>query len=388
MKALVIARISVLRTLRNRMGLFFLFLLPMILIVVLGMTYGGMGGARIGVSGADEGPLAGDLVAGFKGTDLRLDVRRYASADALRDAVERGFVEFGVAIPAGYDAAIHDGKTASVETIAQTQSVASAVQTAVDAAIADQAGLVRAARFTAAHNGIGFDQAFAAARAEQPSVAGVGVVVQSVGDVTVNPSGFAVGAESQLILFMFLTSLTGAVPLIISRQLGISRREFSTPTGAGTIILGEALGRFALALFQGAFIVVASALLFGVDWMDPMATGAIVVAFAMVSAGAAMLIGAVAANSSQAGAVGAGLGMMLGLLGGTMVPPEVFPSIMRTISHVTPHAWAIDAFHDMLLNGARFTDVLPQIGALLAFAAALLALAAWRFRRVIVGGAT
>lgn len=388
MKALEIARVSMLRTLRNRMGLFFLFLLPMILIVVLGMTYGGMGGARIGVSGADEGPLAGDLVAGFKGTDLRLDVRRYASADAVRDAVERGFVEFGVAIPAGYDQALRTGRTASVETIAQKQSVASAVQTAVDAAIADQVGLVRAARFAAEHNAIGFDQAFAAARAAQPSVAGVDVVVQSVGDLAVNPSGFAVGAESQLILFMFLTALTGAVPLIISRQLGISRREFSTPTSAGTIILGEALGRFALALFQGTFIVVASALLFGVDWMDPMATGAIVVAFSLVAAGAAMLIGAMASNSSQAGAVGAGLGMMLGLLGGTMVPPEVFPSVMRTLSHVTPHAWAIDAFHDMLLNGAGLIDVLPQIGALLAFAAALLALAVWRFRRVIVGGAT
>jgi ABC-2 type transport system permease protein len=308
MKALEIARVSILRTFRDRMGLFFILVLPIILIVVLGMTYGGMGAARIGVTGADEGPLAGDLVAGIKGTDLRLDLRRYDTVEQLRDAVERGFVEFGIAIPADYDEALRTGKTASLEYVAQPESVASAVKTAVDAAIADQAALIRAARFTAAKNGIGFDQALTAARAEQPKVAGVGVTVSSVGDLAVNPSGFAVGAESQLILFMFLTSMTGAVPLIISRQLGISRREFSTPTSAGTIILGEALGRFALALFQGTFIVVASALLFGVDWMDPLATGAIVVAFAMVSAGAAMLIGALASNPRQAGAVVAGRG--------------------------------------------------------------------------------
>lgn len=388
MKALEIARVSILRTFRDRMGLFFLMVFPIILIVVLGMTYGGMGSIRVGVSDADGGPLAKDLVAGIRGTDVPIDVRRYDTPAQLRDAVERGFVELGIAIPAAYDSTLTSGGTATVEYVSQPESVASAVKTAVDASIAAQAALVTAARFSADANGIGFDEALAAARAEQPSVPGVDVLLMSVGDVSVNPSGFAVGAESQLILFMFLTALTGADVLIISRRLGISRREFATPTSAGTIVVGEALGRFALALFQGAFIVVASALLFGVDWLDPLATGAIVVVFALVAAGAAMLIGSLASNPSQSSAIGAGLGMMLGLLGGTMVPPEVFPSVMRTISHITPHAWAIDAFHDMLLRGARFADVLPQIGALLAFAAGLLALAVWRFRRVIAGGAT
>ena len=98
---------------------------------------------------------------------------------------------------------------------------------------------------------------------------------------------------------MFLTSMTGAAVLITTRQLGITRREFSTPTGVRTIIAGETIGRFAFALFQGGFIVVASALLFGVDWIDPLATGAIVIAFALVASGAAMLLATVVANEHQ-----------------------------------------------------------------------------------------
>jgi ABC-2 type transport system permease protein len=192
-----------------------------------------------------------------------------------------------------------------------------------------------------------------------------------------------VGAESQVILFMFLTSMTGAVVLISTRQLGISRREFSTPTSVRTIIAGETLGRFAFALFQGAFIVVATALLFGVDWIDPLATGAIVVAFALVAAGAAMLVATVVSNEHQLSAVGPALGMILGLLGGTMVPIEVFPDVMRTLSHVTPHAWAMDAFHRLLLHGGGLAQVLPEVGVLLAFAVALLSLAVYRFRRTI-----
>ena len=388
MKALVIARVNMVRTFRDRMSLFFILVLPMILIVVLGMTYGGMNVARVGVADEDGGPLAVELASSIGGTGLDIDLRRFATRDELRDAVERGFVEVGLVIHAGYDAALRGGGTGALEYLSQPKSYASAIRTAIDARIAEQAGLVAAARFAATHDGIPFDQALATARAQQPSVARIGVAVASVGDVVENPNGFSVGAESQVILFMFLTSMTGAVALITTRQLGISRREYSTPTSAGTIVLGETLGRFAFALFQGVFIVVATALLFGVDWVDPLATGAIVLAFALVASGAAMLLATLVSNEHQLSALGPALGMVLALLGGAMVPIEVFPPIMRTLSHATPHAWAIDAFHDLLLNGGGLAGVLPQVGVLLVFAAGLLALASFRFRRQVTGGAT
>jgi ABC-2 type transport system permease protein len=389
MKALVIARVNMVRTFRDRMSLFFILVLPMILIVVLGMTYGGMNVVRVGVADEDHGPLAADLTTAMSATTgMRIDLRRFDTADQLRDAVERGFVELGLVIHSGYDAALRSGGTGSLEYVSQPKSYASAIRTALDATIADEAGLIRAARFAAASNGIPFDQALETARQQQPAVAGVAVAVESVGEVATNPSGFALGAESQVILFMFLTSMTGAVALITTRLLGISRREFSTPTSAGTIVLGETLGRFAFALFQGVFIVVATALLFGVDWVDPLATGAIVVAFALVASGAAMLLATLVSNEHQLSALGPALGMVLALLGGAMVPIEVFPPIMRTLSHATPHAWAIDAFHDLLLNGGGVGRVLPQVVVLLGFAVGLLALASLRFRRQVTGGGT
>ncbi len=56
---------------------------------------------------------------------------------------------------------------------------------------------------------------------------------------------------------------------------------------------------------------------------------------------------------------------------------------MRTLSHVTPHAWAMDAFHRLLLDGGGLADVLLEVGVLLGFAAVLLTLAVFRFRRAI-----
>jgi len=386
MKTLEIARVSMLRTFRNRMGLFFVVIFPLILIVVLGMTYGGMGAGRVGVTDADGGPLARDLVARLRVGGLGLDVRSYDSPEALRDGVERGFVNIGLAIPAGYDARLREGGEVTLEEVSQASSVTSAVRTAVDAAIAGHVALVRAARFTAAQRATGFDAALGAATAVQPSIEGVTVVTDAVSEAAVYPSGFTVGAQSQVILFMFLTSLTQAVVLITSRQLGISRREFSTPTPARTIILGEALGRYVFALFQGFLIVIGSALLFGVDWSDPVATTVLILVFGAVCAGAAMLVGSVAANPSQSAAIGPGIGMLGALIGGAMVPPEVFPAAMRTISHVTPHAWAIDAFRELSLRGGHLVEILPQLGVLAAMAVVLMGVATWRFGRVITAG--
>ena len=47
--SLDIARVNLLRTLRERSNLFFVFLLPLIIIVALGAMYGGFGNSRLGI---------------------------------------------------------------------------------------------------------------------------------------------------------------------------------------------------------------------------------------------------------------------------------------------------------------------------------------------------
>jgi ABC-2 type transport system permease protein len=387
-QVLAITRVNLVRAGRDRQALFFILVLPMILIIVLGITYGGQGTARVGVVNLDGGSFASELMSDIKATrELRIDLRSYADQNALEDAVARGFVEFGVVIPADYESALRGGDTATVVYVAPQTAISSAVRPIVEGAVAAQAALVRSARFAAQANGIPFDQALEAARRAQLSAPGVSVDVTSVASTkTANTSGYGIGAQSMVILFMFLTALTGAVELITTRQLGISRRMLATPTSGGTIIVGEGVARVLLAMLQGVFIVVGSALLFGVAWPNVWATSAIVLSFSLVSGGAALLIGVIAKNESQAGALGPALGMLFGLLGGTMVPAEVFPSSMQTLSHVTPHAWAMEAFRKLTYEQATLVDILPQLVVLWGFAILLMALATWRFRRVLASG--
>jgi ABC-2 type transport system permease protein len=389
MKIAVIAWTNLVRTARDRLGLFFIVLMPMIIIVTLGITFGGQGSVRVGVTDADGGPLAAVLIDSISATDeAHVVLVRYESEPELQDAVSRGHVQVGLAIAAGYDAALRSGGTGRVDVLAPPTTVSGAVRASVERAIAAQAALVEAARFAASANGVSFDRALTAATTAQEHAAGVNVAVVSVAQAnTSRANSFSIGAQSQLILFMFLTSLTGATELIVTRQLGISRRMLASPTGPWTIIIGEGLGRFGLAAFQGAFIVLASWALFSVDWVDPTATVVIVILFALLSAGAAMVVGTIASNPSQAGALGAAGGLLLGLLGGTMVPTEVFPAAMRSIAHLTPHAWAMDAFRALVYDNASLGDILPELGMLAVFALAFGGIAVYRFRSLLRSGA-
>lgn len=389
MIALVIARANLVRLLRDRTSLFFVLLLPVMLMLVLGIQFGGRTAPRVGIVAVDAGPLGTQLADRIGSGDVQLERKVLASEAVLRDGVERGTLEIGVLIPPGYDAALRGSGTATVTVIGRASSQTSAVRTTVEAAVAEQSARVRAARFTVEEGagGLGFDAALAAADRAATSLPGVAVTVASIGEALFPESlgRFSLGAQSQLVLFMFLTSLTAATQLIITRQLGISRRMLATPTPIRTILVGETLGRFGVAMFQGLFILIVSAVAFGVSWGDPLASGLIVVVFALVGTGAAMVIGTLSGNADQAGAFGVFAGMGLGALGGAMVPMEVFPETMRQVAHLTPHAWALDAFREVAVRGGGLTDILPELAVLLGMAAILLVFSTWRFGRGLAG---
>jgi ABC-2 type transport system permease protein len=382
-KALVIAGSNLRRILRQRANVFFLFILPMLIILLLGAAFGGAD-ARLGAVAEGAGPLGNELVTTLARRP-NLDVQRFSSEADLRRAVERGRVQAGLVVPAGYDAKARSGAAVRVRYFARPDSIAQELRLTVQSVVAGEAGIIRAASVLEQERLASGPAAFRAASRAARAAPSIGVrVTTGDGDAYPEAGGrFDVGASTQLLLFIFLTSLTGAGALIETRRLGVSRRMLSTPTRARTILAGEALGRFAIALTQALLIVAGSILVFGVDWGDPLGAAAIVLAFCLVGSGAGMLLGSSLRNEEQAGSVSLLLGLGLAALGGSMVPLEVFPDSMRLVAHFTPHAWGNDGFSKLIGHDGGFGDVLGDVAVLLAWAAALLTLATWRLRRAL-----
>jgi hypothetical protein len=62
--------------------------------------------------------------------------------------------------------------------------------------------------------------------------------------------------------------------------------------------------------------------------------------------------------------MGVVLGLGLAALGGCMIPIEFFSDTMQRVAHLTPHAWAIDAFAVLVRQDGTIVDILPELGVL------------------------
>jgi len=381
MKVLAIAGSNVRRMLRERSNIFFVFIFPLALILLIGAQFGGDVDPVIGIHLADNDELA-ESVAEAVEAEETLQVIRFETNEELVTAIENGNAQAGLFLPAGMGQSAAAGEQVEIGFVSRTDGFGPQIQSVVGAAVSGVMTPVTAAQFAVEKTGASFEDALAVARGQEESAPGLTVEVVAVGEALF-PSTlgrFDLGASSQLILFVFLTALAGSAALILSRQLGISRRMLSTPTSTGTIVIGEGTGRWAVAMVQGIYIILATFLIFRVDWGDPLGALLILITFSAVGAGAGMLMGAVFSNDAQASGIGVVLSLGLAALGGCMLPVELFSPTMQNVAHITPHAWALDGFAELVRRDGTVVDILPELGILVAYATVLLVLAAWRLR--------
>lgn len=378
MKVLYIGLVGLLRMLRERSNIFFVFIFPLAVILVVGAQFGSGGGQAVVVS-HDGGPLAGAIVERLADEVL---VREAASEADVVDAVERGAASAGIVIPDGFDAAVSSGESAQIGFVNRPDEPGT-LQPILQAAVADVTADYRVAAIVAEQTGEDFSAALdmvapveAAGIEVEREVVGESLFGEGVGQ-------YDVGAAGMVVMFVFLTALTGSAVLIQNRQLGITHRMLSTPTSTSTVIAGEGTARFLNGLFQGVYIVVFTLILFQVDWGNPLGGILILVTLSAAGAGAAMLLGTLFRNPEQAAGISVMASIGLAALGGCMLPLELFSPTLKTIAHVTPHAWAIDGFADLIYRGGSLVDVLPEVGVLTLYAAVLILLASWRLRAVI-----
>lgn len=375
MTALSIARTNLRLFLRERSNVFFVFVLPIAIVLLVGAQFGGGSRPELGVfMESSDSAFAQEVLAELG------EVRHFDSESELIRTVERGGISAGLVLGVASD----DNRAGSVGFVARPDGLGPNLRATVDRAVALASIRPAAERFVIEQGG-------------SAETAGdvVGAVLDEVKPISVETvttgsslfpadmGAFDFGAAGQVVLFMFLTGLTGAAALIQTRRLGVSRRMLASPTPISSIIVGETLGRFAVVLVQGLYIVVVSAVAFGVDWGDPIGAGALILVFSAVGAGAAMLSGSLFRNDQQATGIGVVLGLTLAALGGSMLPLELFGDTMRTVALFTPHGWANSGFSELVIHNGGVGDILPELAVLAGMAIGLVTVAGWRLRRVL-----
>lgn len=202
------------------------------------------------------------------------------------------------------------------------------------------------------------------------------------------PSAVQQNVPAWLVFGAFFIVIPLSNTLIRERQQGTLKRLRTMPVGQGTLILGKLAPYFVINLLQVMLMMAAGM------WLVPALGGEALQlhgskpALALVSAsvsvaalGYALVISAFARSTEQASLLGGAGNLILAALGGIMVPKFVMPETMQQLTNISPMAWALDGFLDVLLRGAGVRDVLSDVAPLLIFGVAALAIAWTLVRR-------
>jgi ABC-2 type transport system permease protein len=378
--SVAIASVELRRFAKDRSNIFFVLVLPLLLVLVLGSQFGGSApSGRVVIAGAD-GSLRDALERELSALDVDVS---FAGDETARDLVARARADVALFVSRGSDRAFRAGAALTLEAVPSSQPTGAAtthlVQTVLRTLSADQAQ--RSVLVAAGVDERAVDDALA--RAER-STTPPEVVIADVDDVEQELAGlgpFDLTASTTVLLFSFLSALAGSATLIQTRHLGVMRRTLAAPVSPAAAVAGQALGRIGLAAVQGVYIMGGSALLFGVDWGRWYVSLVVLVVFASVAAAVSMVLGSALDNEGAASGAGIGLGLVLAALGGCMTPLDFFPDTLRQVAHVTPHAWAFDAFAEVQRHDGGILDVAVELGVLAAMAAAVLALGSVLLRR-------
>ncbi len=415
---LTIARYDLLRSVKSRETFLIGLLMPALMMLLLGLAMGGENtGTTITIDVLDEdgSPLAQQFVASLQtemqeGGSFRLCPYRGAAPDACNlDAglasqpdtwrstadtrLEDTDTYGAILIPAGFGDDLRAGNTVTVQFKSSADlSAPTLAEQKIDAAVSRMGGAVSLANLAvdvAEHDLNAFEPggparaaAFDTVRADVESTWDTRPVrVESTATpAEVSRVGFNQSGPGIAVMFVMMFMLNSATLLVYERETGTLQRLYTLPVRKPVILAGKLLGRYLYGLAQFAVLIGIGALM-GVEWGgNVIGIALVVLIFTLTTTALGLALATVVRTSAQAQNISLLLGLTLAPLGGAWWPLEIVPGFMKMIGHLSPIAWAMDAFQEMMYYGGGVLDILPMLGVLLGMAALFFAFGVFKFQ--------
>jgi len=204
--------------------------------------------------------------------------------------------------------------------------------------------------------------------------------VEKVGEVEAEePSNFVV--PGYLVMFVFMAAAFSAEAIVRERQNHTPERLLAASVRREAILSGMFVGTAAKGLIQITIFWTVGLLVFNMNLgLSPVAVVLLSILMVVMSSAFAIMLATLAKTQRSAGSIALITSLVLAPLGGCWWPLFITPRWMQFIAKMTPHGWATTGFNKLLVFSADFSAAVPEMLALLGFAALFAIIAAWRFR--------
>jgi ABC-2 type transport system permease protein len=345
-----------------------MFVLPIIQLVLLGYAATtDVEHLRTAVLDRDKSSASRELVEAYRVSNYFDILHHVESEEQLKRMIDRGTVQAGIVIPAGYGADILGGQRAEIGFVidGSDPSVASTVFSA-----SQSVGQAHSRRIVKRQLGIDLD--------EMP-----GTTVRP--RVWYNPemrsANFMIPGIIGIILY-FLTALFTSMSIVREREQGTIEQLIVTPVKPLELIIGKIAPYVCVAFFD-----VLEVLAIGVFWFGVPIRGSLGLLlglsalFLLTSLGMGIFISSVSHTQQEA--------MLLTFLtlfpsiflGGFFFPIEAMPAWLQVITYVIPLRYMLSVIRGIILKGVGLEVLRLQVLALAVFGAGIMLLAASRFEK-------
>jgi ABC-2 type transport system permease protein len=198
--------------------------------------------------------------------------------------------------------------------------------------------------------------------------------------IEVEPDTYQQNVPGYTVMGVFFIIGTMASSILMEKKDGTFRRLLVAPLPKSALLAGKILPYYLVNLIQIAIMFVTAHLLFGMAFGDLPALVLVSLALAATATGLGILVAALAKTDTQVGGLSSLLTLTMSALGGCLMPTFIMPDFLQKISRAIPHAWAMQAFQDVLVRGYGVQGVLIEVFVLLGFALVFFLLGVWRFR--------
>jgi ABC-2 type transport system permease protein len=374
--------------LRDRSLIMMALALPFALSVILNLVFGGLDDdeiARYALADEDGGPAATRFVADVLRPIERAGVialRTVPTAAEGQRLAERGEVAAVFVIPAGFSAAVRDGRPATLRVIGDVDSpVGVQAARSIAESYAAELNSVRLA-VAVAVRGAPADSARVAELARQAQAVPAPVTIADLAADRRELDVKTYFAAGMAVFFLFFTVQFGVNSLLDERRDGTMARLLAAPIRRSAILWAKLAASFAVGVASMAVLVTATQLILGARWGEPLGVALLVVTGVLAATGVMALVATLARTAEQAANWQAIIAVVLGMLGGVFFPISQTGGLINQLSYLTPHRWFMQGLAD-LSGGGGVGIVLPAVAAMTVFAAVTGGIALLRVGRMV-----
>jgi ABC-2 type transport system permease protein len=369
----------------------FLLIMPIVFTLLLGYASGAfsheISDSRLPVGYLNEDnrwvdqPLH-DMLADSE--TIRLVKYSSASISEFESFVADGNLAAAIIVPRGYGQAMLKNKTIHLIVIADTGSTAwTTIQAETLTAVSRLDGALRTATITNDMLGdrapfrYAFDQTLEAW--QDPPIKVVETTSSVVPKVADGGMSLAHTSPGMMMQFAIAGLLTAAQIIVTERKSRTLQRLLTTSVRRIHILIGHFLAIFTLIFSQFMILIAFGQFALKVDYLRaPSATLLVAFSAALCISAMGLSIGVIAKSEEQAVTFSIIPMFVFSGLGGAWVPLEVTGETFQIIGHLTPVAWAMDGFKNVIIRGFGIDSVLIPSAVLAGYAILFFTIAAWR----------